>query len=403
MIAIIKKSRAYGKIFAPTSKSMAHRLLIGSAMAKGISHIHGVTPSADVIATVECLRALGASINKEGGDYTVVGCDMSRSAPSDILNANESGSTLRFLIPAAALSGKEVSFCGKDGLMQRPLDVYEKLFSEKKITFVKQGNTLLVKGPISPGEFSVRGDLSSQFISGLLFALPVLDSNSTIHILPPFESKPYVDMTVNTLKEFGISVYFDDELTVRIPGGQKYVSGDFSVEGDWSGAAFLDALNLLGSDVNVLGLDENSAQGDKIYRELYSALKETTPEIDITDCPDLAPILLTLASYFNGAVFIGTSRLKLKESDRASVMALELRKFGADIEIYENSIIIKKTDLHAPTQPLCGHNDHRVVMSLAVLLTKFGGEINGADAVDKSYPSFYADLKKLGVDITLKH
>lgn len=402
MNAVIKKSRAFGEIFAPTSKSMAHRLLIAAAMAEGTSVIHRVTPSADVLATVNCLKALGAKIETNGSDYTVIGCDMRKSCPTCALNANESGSTLRFLIPIAALCGAEVSFVGAPRLMQRPLEVYENLFAERGMSFEKDIDMLSVIGPIEPGTFSVRGDVSSQFISGLLFALPILESDSIIRILPPLESKSYIELTLIALRQFGINAYFEDGLTIRISGNQKYTSGSFFVEGDYSGAAFPDALNLFGSDVRVLGLDENSAQGDKIYKEIYPKLTVASPEIDISNCPDLAPILFTVAAYFNGATFLGTSRLKIKESDRAEVMATELRKFGADITVLENSVIIKKAELHAPIQMLCGHNDHRVVMSLAVLLTAFGGEIEGAEAVSKSYPDFFEDIKAIGIEVTLR-
>lgn len=401
MKAVIKNSSASGSVFAPTSKSMAHRLLIAAALAEGTSVIHRVTSSEDVVATANCLGALGAKIDVNGEDYTVTGCDITKASPTTTLNANESGSTLRFLIPLAAISGNEASFCGATRLMERPLEIYESLFAERSMQFEKSECTLSVKGPMKPGTFSVKGDVSSQFISGLLFALPLLDSDSTIHIIPPFESRPYIDLTADALAQFGVSVYFEDELTIKIPGGQKYSSGDFTVEGDYSGAAFLDALNLLGSKVNVLGLNENSAQGDKIYNRLYTSIKETTPEINISDCPDLAPILFAMAAYFNGATFQGTARLKIKESNRAEAMAEELRKLGADITVYENSVIIKKATLHAPTETLCGHNDHRIVMALSILLTKFGGEIDGAEAVRKSYPDFFEDIKHLKIEVTI--
>ena len=403
MRALIKVGGAYGEIIAPPSKSMAHRFLIAAALAEGTSVIHGVTESQDVLATVRCLQALGAKIEVNGSDYTVVGCDIRKSLPAEALNCAESGSTLRFLIPLAALTGEEISFCGSARLMERPLDVYESIFEDRKMLFTRRNNTLLVKGTLTPGSYTVRGDVSSQFISGLLFALPLLTSESTIRVTTPTESKSYINLTVNALAQFGIRIYFENEFTIRIPGGQKYISGEFSVEGDYSAAAFIDALNLIGSNVRVLGLDNNSAQGDKIYNELYPKLLKSSPNIDISDCPDLAPILFTLASYFNGATFFGTSRLKIKESDRAAVMAEELRKFGADLSVYENSVIIKKAELHAPTATLCAHNDHRVVMALAILLTKFGGEIEGAEAINKSYPNFFSDIKKLGIEVALKN
>ena len=195
------------------------------------------------------------------------------------------------------------------------------------------------------------------------------------------------------------SANFEDENTIAIDGNQKYIPKDVTVEGDYSASAFLDALGLIGGDVTVLGLSGNSMQGDRVYKTLYKKIKDGTPDIDISDCPDLGPILFTLAAYFGGARFTGCRRLRIKESDRVSTMVNELRKFGADIIINDEEIIINKTELKAPVEILYGHNDHRVVMSLAVLLTKFGGEIMGAEAVKKSYPDFFKDIASLGIEV----
>ncbi|MBQ3016553.1 MAG: 3-phosphoshikimate 1-carboxyvinyltransferase [Clostridia bacterium] len=401
MIAEFKKSTAHGAINAPTSKSMAHRLLISAALAEGTSVISGVTPSADVLATVDCLRVLGAKIENDGDTYTVRGCDMLASKPTDTLFCRESGSTLRFIIPVAALSGEDVRLSGAARLLERPLGIYEDLFAERGLILERNADSVKLRGPLPADTYTVKGNVSSQFISGLLFALPITDGDSIIKIIPPFESRSYIDLTISALRKFGIQIYFEDELTIRIPGNQRYVAGKFTVEGDYSGSAFLDALNLLGSDIHVLGLDPNSLQGDRAYLEFYPMIKEGTPKINIANCPDLAPILFTLAAYFNGAVFEGTARLKIKESDRAAVMAEELKKLGAAIEVLPDSVIIKKAELHPPYEVLHGHNDHRVVMSLSVLLSVFGGKINDAEAVEKSYPDFFGDIKKAGIEVTL--
>ncbi len=397
----IKKSRANGKVYAPTSKSMAHRLLICAALSDSKSVIRGITPCEDVLATVDVLSALGAKISHKDDIYTVEGCNMRTTSARDTLFCRESGSTLRFIIPLASLSGNEITVSGAPSLMSRPMGVYESIFNERGLLFDKRDGKITLHGSLTAGEYTVRGDISSQFISGLLFALPLLDGNSVIHIIPPFESRSYIDLTLLALKHFGVYAEMPDDRTIKINGNQKYKSGDFTVEGDYSGAAFLDALNAIGSSVEVLGLSENSAQGDKVYRNFYPLLKESTPKIDIENCPDLGPILFTLAAAFNGAEFTGTKRLKIKESDRAATMAKELKKFGADIEIFENSVLVRKANLHAPKETLCGHNDHRVVMSLSVLLTLFGGTIDGAEAVCKSYPDFFRDMKKLGVEATI--
>lgn len=401
MKASIKKSLAVGRINAPTSKSVAHRLLICAALAEGESVISGVTSSEDVLATVDCLKALGAVITFENGAFTVRGTDMKKSAPSGILSCRESGSTLRFLIPIASLSGAKVTFGGSEKLLSRPLSVYEDIFTERELLFERMANLLFVDGPLPSGEYEVDGNVSSQFISGLLFALPLTDGDSVIRIAPPFASRPYVDLTLDAMRTFGVNAEFENELTIKIKGNQKYKAIVSSVEGDFSGSAFLEALNLFGSQVELLGLNENSKQGDRAYRELFKELLAGTPEIDIESYPDLAPILFAVASAKNGAIFKSTARLKIKESDRADTMARELRKFGADIEVLDDSVIIKKSELHAPSEELCGHNDHRVVMALSVLATVYGGVINGIEAVSKSYPDFFGDIKRLGIEVTL--
>ena len=401
MKASIKPGCAFGSISAPTSKSVAHRLLISSALSEDESTVSGITKSEDVLATVDCLRALGAVIDAEGDVFKIRGIDMRKNAPNSVLCCRESGSTLRFLIPIASLSGAKVTFGGTEKLLSRPLSVYEKLYAERDLLLTKSGNLLFVDGPLPSGEYELDGNVSSQFISGLLFALPLADGDSTIRIIPPFASKSYVDLTTDALEKCGVKVYFEDDLTIKIPGNQKYNPINDRVEGDYSGSAFLEALNLFGSRIEVLGLDEHSKQGDKVYRELFKMLNDGAPKIDIENCPDLAPILFTVASAKNGAVFTSTERLKIKESDRAECMASELRKFGADIEVQPNSVIIKKSTLHTPKEELFGHNDHRIVMSLAVLSSIFGGTIDGAEAVSKSYPNFFSDIKNAGIEVEL--
>ena len=196
---------------------------------------------------------------------------------------------------------------------------------------------------------------------------------------------------------FGGSVRWEDDSTIVIEGGKRLSGREITVEGDWSGTAFIEALNLIGGNISVDGLDEESLQGDRIYREHFKSLSEGFAEINIEDCPDLGPILFTVAAIMQGGRFVGTKRLKIKESDRASAMESELRKFGAELLVEENSVTVNKKQLHAPSERLCGHNDHRIVMSLSVICTLFGGEIEGCEAVSKSYPAFFEDINKLGI------
>lgn len=395
----IKRGVAIGKVSAPPSKSMAHRLLICAALSNGKSTVRGVSDCEDVRATERCLGALGAKFERCGKDFTVYGADVKRAEPQMPLDCNESGSTLRFMIPLAALSKSLTRFVGAGRLMQRPMTVYEKLFSEKGLYYCYDGEKITVKGALSGGEYCVAGDVSSQFISGLIFALPLAERDSYIRITPPIESLPYINLTLEAVRRFGIKADFVDGHTIKIPGSQIYTPSDVTVEGDYSGAAFTEAFNLIGGRVQVMGLNPDSLQGDKIYKEHFKMLKDGSPTINIENCPDSGPIYFALAAALNGATFTGTKRLRIKESDRALAMASELSKLGVKVELYEDSAVIHKARLTAPSEALSSHNDHRIVMALSVLLTLVGGEILGAEAVKKSYPGFFDDVARLGIGV----
>jgi 3-phosphoshikimate 1-carboxyvinyltransferase len=227
----------------------------------------------------------------------------------------------------------------------------------------------------------------------------MLRGDSRIKIIPPIESRSYIELTIKALSLFGISVRWSDDNTIYIRGSQKYVPTDLTVEGDYSGAAFIDALGVFNNDINVDGLTPDSLQGDKVYKLLFDMLKKGVPTIHISNCPDLGPILFAVAAAKHGGVFTGTKRLKIKESDRASAMAEELAKFGVSVTVYDDKTVVYPAAFHQPTEVLSGHNDHRIVMALSILLTLTGGEISGAEAVNKSYPSFFEDLKSLGIEV----
>lgn len=396
----INKGTARGTISAPPSKSMAHRLLISAAMCEGESVVHGISTCEDVLATLDCLRALGIECIQDGGDVTVRGKDPRNMHPAAPLKCRESGSTLRFMIPIAMRSGQTAVFYGAGGLMSRPMSVYENMCRERGLTYVSDGESIVVKGPLSGGEFTLPGNVSSQFISGLLFALPTADEDSTIRILPPIESRSYIELTLDALRSFGVSAAWQDEHTIYIRGKQRYKPSEVTVEGDYSGAAFPEALGLFGGEVTVLGLREDTIQGDSVYRKYYDMLVRGVPTIHIGDCPDLGPVLFAIAAAKNGGIFTGTRRLKIKESDRAEAMAEELKKFGTSVSVYEDTVVIYPAEFHAPTEELCGHNDHRIVMALSVLLTLTGGVIDGAEAVSKSYPAFFENLSSLGIEVS---
>lgn len=397
MNVTVQKGVAKGSVMAPPSKSMAHRLLICAAMSEGESIIHGISQCEDVSATLDCLRALGVSVTKEGDTVRVQGKNLQSVVPSEPLCCRESGSTLRFFLPIALLSGKNVMLRGSSYLMQRPMSVYQSLCEEKGLTYLQDGESVVVKGPLKAGEYAVVGNISSQFISGLLFALPIVEGDSVIRITPPVESRSYINLTVDALREFGVEITWQNDHTLFVRGGQKYHAHETTVEGDYSNAAFLDALRLFGGDVQVEGLRTDTLQGDSVYRRYFEMLSKGAPTIHIGDCPDLGPILFAVAAVKNGAIFNGTRRLRMKESDRAQAMAAELKKFGTAVTVYEDTVVVYPADFHAPIQPLEGHNDHRIVMSLSVLLTLTGGTIEGAEAVSKSYPEFFDALRTLGV------
>lgn len=391
----IEKGVASGTITAPASKSHSHRLLIAAAMCQGESVIEGISLCDDVMATVDCLRAFGAKIEIDGTNAKVKGIDFTVAKAEGDLNCRESGSTIRFLIPLAMLSENQVRFVGSHKLMSRPFDVYEEIANKQGLVFSRDGG-IVVGGALRAGEYSVRGDVSSQFITGLIFALSLLKENSKIQFTTAIESRPYIDLTISSLSEFGVKIAWENDSLI-IKGGQEYLPASVSVEGDFSGAAFIDAFNYIGGMVSVEGLSSSSKQADKVYPEYFERLNQGFSQLNIENCPDLAPILFALAALKHGAEFVGTRRLKIKESDRAEVMRAELSKFGADISVEENRVIVKKAALHTPTKALCGHNDHRVVMSLAVLCSIFGGVIEGAEAISKSYTDFFGDLEKSGI------
>ena len=392
----ISPSVAQGKVRAPASKSYAHRLLVCAALSQGVSVIENIGTNDDIVATVSCLKEMGAKIDVMGTTATVEGISFGERKESVSLFCNESGSTLRFLIPLTLLVANEVFFSGAGRLMERPQTVFEELFKAKGCFLAKEENRLKAGGELKSGVYELRGDVSSQFITGLLFTLPLLSGDSEIRLTTPLQSAPYIDITIDALSHFGVNVERTDT-GYFIKGSQKYVSQNISCEGDWSNSAFLHAFNLVGGSVYVEGLNPDSYQGDKVYRDFYEKLNVGTPTIDISDCPDLGPVLMACAAMKNGATLTGTQRLKIKESDRGSAMKQELSKLGVSVEIGEDYIKIPKAQLNAPTEYIDCHNDHRIAMSMAVLCSVTGGTLKNAQCVNKSYPDFFEDIKNLGI------
>lgn len=393
----IKKGTASGVVSIPSSKSVAHRLLINAALTDGETIINGLSLNEDIGATIDCLKTLGAKIDYSHGRCTVHGTKDRGGSPRR-LHCRESGSTLRFMIPLC-LDSVKTELYGSPRLIERPHSVYGEICEKNGFLWQSDGEKITVCGGLKSGEYEVPGNISSQFITGLMLALPTLEGDSVIRLTTEPESLSYIDMTVASLAAFGIVIEKRSEREWFIKGSQNRRSpGIINVEADESGAAFFGALNYIGGDVKLDNLNNNSCQGDRVWRLFFPMLESGRPEISIKDCPDLGPILMSLAACLNGVTLRDTARLKIKESDRGGAMAEELEKLGVKVAVEENTITVDPSGIHAPNEALDGHNDHRIVMSLAIMLTQFGGRINGAQAVSKSMPQFFTMLNSLGIE-----
>ena len=362
-------------------------MLLCAQLAEGDSVISGLSESEDILATKDCLSAL------------------QQKSPDAVFPCRESGSTLRFLIPAALVLCGGGIFTGTQRLIERGIGIYEEVFLEAAksgadICVEKEPGQIRIKGNLPAGDYQMRGDVSSQFITGMLLALPLLKEDSTLNVLPPVESRPYIDITIDVMKQFGVIIEEPEPNFFVIRGGQKYQAGSYQVEGDWSNGAFLYAFREIGSDLQIEGLNPDSLQGDKACLSFFKMLPDQI--IDLSDTPDLGPVLFAVAAAKGGGSFTGIRRLRIKESDRAQVMADELEKFAVSCEITENEMTIHSSGLKKPEVPLDGHNDHRVVMALSILASITGGMIFGAEAVRKSWPDYFTVMQKAGMDLRIE-
>ncbi len=414
----IYPSKCSGEIKIPSSKSMGHRAIICASLANGKSIISNLDYSDDILATIDGMRKLGANIQCEKDKLIIEGIKNFDDLKDNIIDCNESGSTLRFFIPIFSLTGEKISFTGKNRLLKRPQKIYEEIFKEQNLYYFQDEDKIEIEGKIKAKEYFIDGNISSQFISGLLFTLPLLEENSIININPPFESASYIDLTMEVLKEFGITINKVTPLRFEIQGGQKYIAKDYKVEGDFSQLAFFAVLGALNNNLKCTGVNLNSKQGDKaiidILKKSGVKIEEIEEgylvqkgkikgcEIDLGDCPDLGPILNVLAMYGEGEFKIfNAGRLRLKESDRISAMEEELKKLGVEIETTEDEIKILGKKNYLGNIEVFGHKDHRIVMSLAIAGTMLEKPIiiDGAEAVEKSYPKFFQDLESLNVKV----
>ena len=410
-------SRCEGTVTVPPSKSMAHRTLICAALAEGESIIENLAFSQDIEATIRGLCAFGARVERLG-DSTVRVHGMGwPKAPAEPIDCGESGSTLRFFIPLAALVGQPVRFVGHGRLMERPQNVYEEIFAQKGVHFSHTAEEIVVDGTLPAGEYRVDGSVSSQFITGLLLALPLCEGESRIALTTPLQSAGYVDMTMETMARFGVRVETAPD-GWRIPGGQRYRPHDETVEADWSQAAFLLAAGALGGEVVLSGLDPRSTQGDRealaLFRRFGADIRETGEgllcrraplhgiDIDASQIPDLVPILAVTAALAEGTTRItGAARLRLKESDRLAAVTHCLRLLGGRVEEHPDGLTIEGRSLLPGGAEVPGYNDHRIVMSMAVAALGCDKPvtITGAGCVQKSWPAFFTDFQQIGGNV----
>jgi 3-phosphoshikimate 1-carboxyvinyltransferase len=414
-----------GALLIPPSKYMTHRALICAGLSTGESTIDNVSLNEDIRATIDALTALGATIDIRDitacpGRHTLTvqggGVPVSKSRRID---CGESGSTLRFILPICCLQEGDTVITGRGRLPQRPLDQYITPFTRQGVMIQRPEDATLplqIQGRIWPGTYELPGHVSSQFVTGLLFALPLLSEDSDIYITSPLESRAYVDMTISVMEQFGIVIEQPDAYThYHIPGGQSYRGTSLAIEGDWSQAAFWMAAGVLGGEIGIRGLNPQSLQPDREIAHILSAHVEYRDDTlliypgrvsdfraDVSQCPDLAPVLAALASVSLGeSQIVNAARLRFKESDRLTAIAEELGKMGASITQSPSSLrILGRPALRGSR--VRSWNDHRIAMALAAVSPSVEGEIviEGAEAVNKSYPGFWDDFKRLGGRIT---
>ena len=391
-----------GTVTPPPSKSQAHRLIIAAALSDGFCKLSNVDLSEDIQATLRCMRTLDADASADG---TIIrGADLvdghEEPAP-EVMDCGESGSTLRFLIPVAlALKGGGI-FTGHGRLMERPQEPYFALFREKGIFYEQKDGVLTVEGKLTAGVYTLPGNVSSQFITGLLYALPLLEGDSRIELTTDLESRGYVDMTLDALKRFGVTAEYDGKRTFHVPGNQYYQHQNLAIEADWSNAAFWYGAKFLGCPVEIGGLDQASVQGDRAIAGFYEQMGGAGRlELDVSQCPDLVPPLAAMAALRAGetTAIVNAGRLRIKESDRLATVTEVLNALGAQVEEHEDHLVIHGREKLAGGVTVSGHNDHRIAMmaAIAAIRCEKPVTITGAECVKKSYPKFWEDYEALG-------
>jgi 3-phosphoshikimate 1-carboxyvinyltransferase len=394
----IKPSKLKGKVLIPPSKSLSHRAIISASLCNENSVINNLIYSDDIKTTIEGMRSLGAEIGLSENKAYIKRNNLIKQNP--LINCMESGSSLRFLIPVALTLTSSLKFTGSKKLFERPLSVYYDIFKKQNINYKISENLLYINGNLSSGNFEIPGNVSSQFISGLLLSLPLLEGDSEISIIGNLESNAYVDLTIEVLNKFGINIERNDKI-FYIRGKQSYKSCEYSVEGDYSQAAFFLVANELGNEIECLGLNISSKQGDKEIINIINMFKDSNDIIiDASQIPDLVPIITVLAALKENhtTTIINAHRLRIKESDRLKAVTTEMNKLGACVRETNDGLIINgKASLIGGTS-VNSWNDHRIAMSLAIAATRCKNDIILEDhfAINKSYPHFWNDYKSIG-------
>lgn len=417
MDVLITPSPLKGTIKVPASKSILHRAIIAASISNGTSIIRNINYSDDILRTIEAMKSLGVTFISENDTLTIVGNDAFELS-NNLIDCHESGSTLRFLIPLLSLANEAVTFTGRESLMKRPLALYKSIFTKHKSTFKHNKNNVFIEGALRPGKYVVPGNISSQFITGLMLTLPLLSRSSTIIVTEKFESKPYVDLTIDVLSKFGITIEEGDNNTYYIKGRQSYVATDVTIEGDYSQAAFFMAMGLFNEEINVLNLDHNSKQGDK---EIVTIIKDfggnitdieggyqvtrselTATIVDIEQCPDLGPISTAIACLADGTTDVkNAGRLRIKESDRLEAIQTAMNELGGFVLSDADTLTIGGKPKLDGDGDVDSFKDHRIVMSVVSISTmcKKPFIIRDADSINKSYPSFFDDFISLGGNV----
>lgn len=398
MNVTITPSPLHGSITPPPSKSQAHRVIIAAALASGESVLHNLSPSQDITATLGCMEALGARFRWEGSTVRIRG--IRPAGDVGPMDCGESGSTLRFLIPIVLAVAGGGALQGHGRLMQRPQEPYFEIFREKGIAFFQRDDTLSIRGTLPPGRYALPGNVSSQFITGLLYALPLLKGDSEILLTTELESAGYVDMTLDALGQFGVTVT-PTATGWHIPGNQHYCSRETAVEADYSQAAFFYAAAGLGNPLTVTGMNPGSRQGDRMILDYEALLEGPGPvTLDVRGCPDLVPALAARAAVRQDALthIVNAGRLRIKESDRLAAVTQVLTALGADIREEPEGLVLQGVSALAGNVTVDSWNDHRIAMMAAVAASRAKGPvtITNAQCVRKSYPDFWRDYAALG-------